>query len=113
MLAKIFEKSRNKCLEIYGLCFSNYLRVPALIWDAMCSMNKVKLDLILDFVMYFFWEKVQEMVFLTFLKRYSKANDKCSASYYHKKPTKYIIDLNKHNLYGYAMLKSPSMGRFK
>ena len=47
---------RNKYLENYGLCPRHYSKAPALIWDAMCSMTKVKLDLILDFAMYLFFE---------------------------------------------------------
>ena len=35
----------------------HYLSAPALSWDAMLNMKKVKLELISDANMYFFFEK--------------------------------------------------------
>ena len=55
-LADVFQKSRNRCLEDYGLCTSHYLRGPTLSWDAMLSVTKVKLDLISDVDMYLLFE---------------------------------------------------------
>ena len=38
-------------------------------------------------------------------KRFSKANNRCIKSYDNGKPTKYIMDLDANNLYGWAMIK--------
>ena len=46
LLADVFEKFRNRCLENYCSCPNHYLSTPALSWDAMCSTTKVELDLI-------------------------------------------------------------------
>ena len=48
LLADVFEKFRNRCLENYGLYPSHYLSAPVLSWDAILSMPKFNLDLILD-----------------------------------------------------------------
>ena len=40
LLADVFEKFRNKCLENYGMCPSHYLSTPALSWSAILHMTK-------------------------------------------------------------------------
>ena len=55
LLVDVFEKFKNRCLENYGLCPSNYLSVLDLSWEAMFSMTKVELDIISDVEMYFFF----------------------------------------------------------
>ena len=57
LLADVFEKFRNNSLKNYGLCPSHYLSAPALSWDAMLNMTKIKLELISDPDMYIFFEK--------------------------------------------------------
>ena len=57
LLVDVFEKFKNRCLENYRLCPSNYLSVLDLSWDAMFSMTKVKLDIISDVEMYLFLKK--------------------------------------------------------
>ena len=60
LLADVFEKFRNNSLKNNGLCPSHYLRAPALSWDAMLNMTKVKLELITDPDRYIFFEKRYE-----------------------------------------------------
>ena len=55
LLVDVFEKFKNRCLENYGLCPSNYLSVLDLSWEAMFSMTKVELDIISDVEMYIFF----------------------------------------------------------
>ena len=57
LLADVFGKFRNNSLNNYGLCPSHYLSAPALNWDAMFDMTKVKLKLIPDPNMYIFLGK--------------------------------------------------------
>ena len=61
----VFEKIRNNSLKNYGLCPSHYFSAPALSWDTMLNMTKVKLELISDPDMV--REKVREVEFLIFL----------------------------------------------
>ena len=49
----MFKKLTNNSLKNYQLCLST----PALSWDAMFNMTKVKLEIIPDIDMYFFFEK--------------------------------------------------------
>ena len=57
LLADVFEKFRNNSLKNYGLCPSHQLIAPGLSWDAMLTMTKIKLELILDPDMPIFFEK--------------------------------------------------------
>ena len=100
-----FEKFRNNFLKNYGLCLSHYLSVPALTWDAMLNMTKVKLELISDPGMYIFSEKGIRGGGSHISNRYSKANNKYLKSYDPKQESKHIIYLDVNNLYGYAMSK--------
>ena len=43
-LADVFEKFRNNSIKSYGLCRS-HLSAPALSWNAVLNMTKVKLEL--------------------------------------------------------------------
>ena len=57
LLAAVFEKFRNRRLKNYEICLSHYLSAPALKWDAMLNMTKVKLELVSIAEMYLFFEK--------------------------------------------------------
>ena len=97
LLADIFEKFRNRCLENYGFRSSHYLSAPVLIWDAMITMIKVELDLISDSDIYLFFEKGMRSAVFHLSKKYGKANNKYLTSYDHKKTTKYITYLIKND----------------
>ena len=45
LLADVFENFRNNIKKNYGLCPSHYLSAPALTWDTMLNMTKVKFEL--------------------------------------------------------------------
>ena len=57
LLANVFEKIINTCLEYYGLDPCHYFSSPRLSWDAMLKMTKIELEFISDTDMYFFIEK--------------------------------------------------------
>ena len=46
LLADVFEKSINTCLDYYGLDPCHYLSSTGLSWDAILKMTKIELDLI-------------------------------------------------------------------
>ena len=44
LLADVFEKFRDTCIEIYGLDPSHFLLVPGLAWQACLKKTDVKLE---------------------------------------------------------------------
>ena len=90
-----FKKFKNS-IKNYGLCPSHYLSAPALSWDAMLLMPKVKLELISD--PDFFFEKGMRGGVSYISNRYSKAKNKYLKSYDPKQKSKHIIYLDANNL---------------
>ena len=84
-------------MKNYGLCPSHCLSAPALSWDAMLNMTKVKLELISDPDMYIFLEKRYERWSFLHFNRYSKANNKYLKSYDPKQKLNHIIYLDASN----------------
>ena len=68
LLADIFEKFINACLEYYELDRCHYFSSPGLSWDAMIKMTKIELELISDVDMHLLLKKEWEDVFLTLVK---------------------------------------------
>ena len=91
MLPDGFKKIRNDSLKNYRLCPSHYLRAPALSWDVMFNMTKIKLDLISDSDMYIFFEKGMRGGVSYISNRYSKAKNKYLKSHDPKQKSKYIV----------------------
>ena len=48
MLADVYEKFRDKCIEIYGLDPSHFLSAPGLAWQACLEKTGVNLELLTD-----------------------------------------------------------------
>ena len=57
LLADVFEKFINTCLDYYGLDPGHYFLSLGLSWDAMLKMTKIELALISDIDMHLFIEK--------------------------------------------------------
>ena len=76
LLADVFEKFINTCLEYYGLKPCHYFNSPGLIWDAMLKMTKIKLELISNFDMHLFIEEWMRGVISYIAKRFHKENNK-------------------------------------
>ena len=89
------------------------MNAPALNWDAMLNMTKIKLELISNPEMYIFFEKGMRGGVSYISNRYSKANNKYLKSYDAKQGSKHIIYLDANNLYGYAISKFPPTSGFK
>ena len=51
LLAGVFEKFRETCIDIYGLDPSYFLSAPGLAWQASLKKTKVKLELLTDYHM--------------------------------------------------------------
>ena len=54
LLADVFEKFINTCLEYYGLNRCHYFNSPGLSWDAMLKMTRIELELFSDINMHLF-----------------------------------------------------------
>ena len=49
LLADVFEKYREKCIEIYGLDPSYFYSTPGLTWQACLKNKGVTLELLTDY----------------------------------------------------------------
>ena len=90
LLADVFEKFINTCLEYYGLNPCHYFSSLRLSRDAMLKMTGMELELISDIDMDLFIEKGMKGGISYIPKRFSKANNKYMQFYDDKKPSKYI-----------------------
>ena len=52
LLADVFEKFINSCLDYYGLDLCHYFSSPGFSWDVMMQMTGIELDLISDIDMH-------------------------------------------------------------
>ena len=100
LLADVFEKFINTCLDYYGLDPSHYFGSPGLSWEAMLKRTKIELDLISDIDMHLLIEKGMRGGISYIAKRHSKTNNKYMQSYDAKKPGKFVTYLDANNLYG-------------
>ena len=72
LLADVFEKFINTCLEYYGLNPCHYFSSPGLSWDAMLKMTGIELELTSDIDKHLFTEKGMRGVISYIAKRYSR-----------------------------------------
>ena len=113
LLADVFEKIINTCLDYYVFDPCNYFSSPGLSWDAMLKMTGIELGLISDIDMHLFIEKRMRGGISYIAKRHSKANNKYTKSYDEYKESKYITYFDANNSYGWAMSQYLPYGRFK
>ena len=103
LLADVFEKFINTCLDYYKLDPCHYFSSPGLSWDAMRKMTGIELELISDIDMHLFNENGIRSGTSYIAKRHSKANNKYMKCYDSGKESKHITYLDANNLYGYAV----------
>ena len=113
LLAGVFEKFINTCLECYGLDPCHYFSSPGLSWNAMLKMTEIELDLISDIDIHLFSEKEIRGGISYIAKRHGKANNKYMKCYDSSKESKYITYLDANNLYGWAMIQYLPYSGFK
>ena len=113
LLADVFEKFINTCLDYYGLDPCHYFSSPGLSWDAMLKMTEIELDLIPNNDMHLFTGKGKRGDIPYIAKRHSKANNKYMECYDNSKECKYVTYLDANNLYGWAMSQYLPYSGFK
>ena len=75
-LADVFEKFRDKWIEIYGLDPSYFLSAPGLAWQACLKQTELKLELLTDYYVLLMIEKGIRGGMCQSTHRYAKANNK-------------------------------------
>ena len=113
LLAYVFEKLINTCLDYYGLDPCHYFSSLGFSWDAILKMTRIELDLIPDIDMDLFIENRMRGGISYIAKKHNKAKNKYMESYDRSKESTYISRLDANNLYGWAMSQYLSYGRFK
>ena len=113
LLADVFEKFINTCLDYYGLDPCHYFSSAGLSWDAILKMTKIELDLISDSDMHLFIEKGMRGGISYIAKRHSKANNIYMECYDSSKENIYIIYHDATNLYGWEMSQYLPYNGFK
>ena len=103
MLADVYEKFRDKCIEIYGLDPSYFLSAPGLAWQPCFKKANVNLDLFTDINILLMIEDWIRGGMCQSVHRYAKANNKYMKNYNKNIVSSYLIYLDANNLYGWAM----------
>ena len=113
LLADVFEKFINTCLEYYGLDLCHYFSFPGLSWDPMLKMTGIELGLISDIDKYLFIEKGMRGGISYIAKRYIKANNKYMTDYDSSEESKFFVYVDANNLNSLGMSQYLPYGRFK
>ena len=114
LLADVFETFRSNSLEEYQLDPAYYVSASQLAWNALLKFINRPIHLITDPEMY-------RMIQLNIRGgishanvRYAQANNKLMGSLYDPtKPTSFIMEVEAHNLYGWAMSQAMPDGNFE
>ena len=113
LLADVFEKFRDKCIEIYELDPAHFLSTPGLAWQACLKKTKVELELLTDIDMLLMVEKGTRGGICQAIHRYAKANNKYMKNYNKDVISSYLMYLDANNLYGWAMSRKFPINGFK
>ena len=81
LLADVYEKFRDKCIEIYGLDPSYFLSAPGLAWQACLKKTNVNLESLTDVNMLLMIESGIRGGMCQSIHRYAKANNKYLNNY--------------------------------
>ena len=103
LFADVFEKLRDKCLEIYGLDPSNFLSAPGLAWKACLKKTEVKLELLTEIHMLLMIEEGIRGGMCQSTHSHAKASNKYMKNFDKSIESSYLIYLDANNLYGWAM----------
>ena len=102
-LADVFEKFRDKCIEIYGLDPSYFYSAPRLAWEIYFKKADIKLELLADYQMLLMIEEEIRGGMCQSVHRYANANNKYIKNYNKKIASSCLTYLDANNLYRWAM----------
>ena len=91
LLADVFEKFRDTCIEIYGLDPSYFLSSPGLAWQACLKKTEAKLELLTDIHMLLMIEEGIRGGMCESIHRYAKANNKYRKNYDENIESSYVL----------------------
>ena len=112
LLADVFEKFRDKCIEIYRLDPSHFLSAPGLAWQA-CFKKNVNLELLTDIDMLLMVEAGLRGGMCQSVHRYAKANNKYMKNYDKNIESSCLMYLDANNLYGWVMSQKFPVNGFR
>ena len=112
LLADVFEKFIETCLNYYKLDSCHYFSTPGLSFESMLKRTGVKLELISDIGMHLFIEKGMRGGISCICKRHSKSENKYTRSNHKNKRKKFISYWDANNLHGWAMSQPLPYGEF-
>ena len=112
LLADVFEKFRDKCIEIYGLDPSYFLSAPELAWQAFLKKTEVKLELLTDYHMVLMIKEGIRGGMCKSTHKCAKANNKYIKNYNKNNESSYLTYLDASNLYGWTMSQKLSVNGF-
>ena len=114
LLANVLENFRNVCMKNYELDPVWYYTTPGLSQDACLKMTGVQLELLSDPDMLLMIEQGIRGGVSMISKRYAKTNNKYMGEKFNpNKKSIFILYLDAHNLYGWAMSLPLPVGGFK
>ena len=103
LLADIFDKFRNTCLEIYEVEPAKIFSAPGLAWQAALKKIKLILDLLTDITILLMVEKGMRGGICHCIYRYAKANNKYMKDSDKNKESLYLQYWDVNNFYSRAM----------
>ena len=113
LLADVFEKFRNKCIEIYELDPAHFLSAPGLAWQACLKKTGIVLELLTDVNMLLMVEKGIRGGIRHAIHRYAEPNNRYMENHNKNNESSYLMYLDANNLYGWAMSQKLPVNSFK
>ena len=107
--ADVFQKFREKCIEIYQQDPAHFVSAPGLVRQACLKKTNIKLT---DKKILLTFEEVVRGGICQSIVKYTCAN-KDMKNYNKKMPSSYSMYLDANNLYGWAMCKKLLLGKFE
>ena len=113
LIADVFGKFRNKCIEIHELDPAHFLSAPGLACQACFKKIKAELELLTNIDILLMTEKGIRGGICHVIHRHAKANNKYMKNYDKNIKSSYLTYLNANNLYGWAMLQKRPVSGFE
>ena len=113
LLADVFEKFRDTCIEIYRLYSFHFLSAPGLAWKACFKKTNVNLEVLTDIDMLLMIEAGIRGGMYQSVHRYAKANNKYMKKYDKNIESSYLMYLDANDLYGWVMSQKLPVHGFK